>query len=199
MVRPTDLARLQHAVALHRSGDIEAQLNSTLASCETVRGIIVRCAFSASSGSRREILTRRSSLLSKSIKYNSTSADAHYFLGRVLWQKKLSERAKFCLSQCVRIDPNTRTRSSASVASRPKLETEKKRSNFSTRLWLSTRATSIAGSIARWRCLASGASTRPWIVWIRQLPSTRVRGSRLLSRRGFASARTLRRRPRLVR
>jgi protein O-GlcNAc transferase len=105
MVRPTDLGRLEHAVALHQSGDIRGAaelytgiLKNRPRDFNTLRLLgVIRF--------QEGKLDEAESLLSKSIKYNGTSADAHYFLGRVFWQKKLTERARFCLKQCLRIDP----------------------------------------------------------------------------------------------
>src|SRR3977135_808976 len=88
MVRPTDLGRLEHAVALHQSGDIRG-------AAELYTGILKNRPRDFNALRLLGVirfqegkLDEAESLLSKSIKYNGTSADAHYFLGRVFWQKK---------------------------------------------------------------------------------------------------------------
>jgi protein O-GlcNAc transferase len=104
MVKPTDLARLQHAVAVHQSGDLRgaAELYTRILKDRPrdFNALHLLGVIRFQEGN----LNDAESLLSKSIKYNSASADAHYFLGRVFWQKKLMERARFYFKQCVRID-----------------------------------------------------------------------------------------------
>src|SRR5712691_10109030 len=104
-VAPSDIDRLEAAVALHQAGDIAGAarlyggfLKDHPRDFNALRllGVIKLQAGE---------LDAAESLLSKSIKYNGNSADAHYFLGRVLWQKKLKERAAFCLKKCVSIEP----------------------------------------------------------------------------------------------
>src|SRR5262245_8368989 len=104
-VRQTDLDSLQHALALHQAGDITRAawlynriLKDRPRDFNALRLLgVIRL--------QEGNLDEAEALISKAIKYNGSSADAHYFLGRVFWQKKLTERAVFCLKQCVKIDP----------------------------------------------------------------------------------------------
>jgi len=105
-VATTDIDRLKAAVALHQAGDI--------AGAARLYGVVLKDhprdfnALRLLGVIKLQMgeLDAAETLLSKSIKYDGSSADAHYFLGRVFWQKQLKERAAFCLKKCVSIDPN---------------------------------------------------------------------------------------------
>lgn len=96
---------LQHAVALHQAGDIAsaARLYNRLLKDHPRDFDVLRLLGIVKL--QQGNLEEAEALISKSIKYNGGSADAHYFLGRIFWQRRLRDRAAFCLRKCIDIDP----------------------------------------------------------------------------------------------